>query len=295
VQAPAPKPPPGVIFDTAMDRIGHALALALLFGLESKGEVRLLSVSVSRPSLKAAQFCDVFGRFYGGFRFPVGLATGAGATAADPPMIDAVLDRRGEDGSPVYPRTIQKFTDTALVPSVARNALTAQHDGNAIVILAGPATDLARWLDLGPKDVIAAKVRRLVIAASEGELPTDAAATKKVLAEWPTEVVVTPEQLGSTLRFPASAIEKEFSWAPNHPLVDAWKATERGSEDAPATAMAAALYAARPDAGLFKVSESGGPHRQLAADPSQQARVVEAFVELASAKPNRPRPRRGGQ
>jgi hypothetical protein len=286
-----------VIFDTGMDRIADALALALLFGLEAKGEARVLSVSVSRPSLKAAQFCDAFGRFYGGFRFPVGLA--AGTPVEDAPMIAGVVDRRAEDGSAVYPRAIQKFTDTALVPAVARNALTAQHDGNAIVILAGPATDLARWLDLGPKELIAAKVKRLVMAASEAEVRADAAAAKKVLAEWPTEIVVAPEELGATLRFPAAVFEKEFSWAPNHPLVDAWRASGPGSgvgsEEIPATAMAAALYAVRPEAGLFKVSESSGRHRTLSVDAAQKEKVIQAYTELVSARPVRQTGRRRGQ
>jgi len=290
MQAPTPKPPPGVIFDSAMDRIGHALALALLYGLEAKGESRVLSVSVSRASLKAAQFCDVFARFSGGFHFAVGLATGA--PSADPAMVSAVVDARAADGSPVYPRTVQKLTDTALVPAVARNALTAQDDSNAIVILAGPATDLAKWLDLGgAKEVIAAKVQRLVIAASEEEVRADSRSMKKVLGEWPTEIVTVPEELGAAIRFPAAAIEKEFAWAPHHPLVEAYRADHPG--DAPAGAMAAALFAVRPDAGFFKLSDAGPRHRQLSADPAQNERVIQALVEIASAKPRPARPRRG--
>ena len=44
------KPPLGIIFDSAMGAsIDSALALALLYGLEGKSEVRLTSVSVSKP------------------------------------------------------------------------------------------------------------------------------------------------------------------------------------------------------------------------------------------------------
>jgi len=69
MQPPGPgKPPPGVVFDCAMSGMGDALALAMLYALEGKNEARVLSVSVSRPSLKAAIFCDLLARFYGGDR-----------------------------------------------------------------------------------------------------------------------------------------------------------------------------------------------------------------------------------
>jgi hypothetical protein len=295
MQAPPAKPPVGFLFDTAMSGISDALALAMLHGLDAKGETRLLSVTVSRPSLKAAQFCDAFTRFYGAFRAtPVGLVPGN--ASADPPMIAAVLDQNGPDGAPVYPRQIKKFTDTALVPAVSRNVLTGQYDGNAIVVLDGPATDLAKWLSMpGAKEAIAAKVRLLAIASTQAALHSDAAAAQTVLSEWPSPVITVGEEVGAALHYPAGSIEKDFTFAPNHPLVDAWKAEKNGAE-LPLSAMAAILYAARPEAGLFKVSaaDSHG-RRHLSVDPAQQEKVVAALVELASAKPNRNRPRRFGQ
>ena len=48
------KPSLGIIFDSALSRVDDALAMALLYGLDGKKEERLVSVSISRPNLKAA-------------------------------------------------------------------------------------------------------------------------------------------------------------------------------------------------------------------------------------------------
>ena len=81
--------------------------------------------------------------------------------------------------------------------------------------------------------------------------------------------------------------------------------------DAPASALAATLYAVHPDDGYFKVSEPGtiavlddgrtqftpspgGAHRYLMADPARSERVVKLYRDMVSAQPP-PRPaRRGG-
>ena len=72
--------------------------------------------------------------------------------------------------------------------------------------------------------------------------------------------------------------------------------------DTPAPAMVATLYAARPKEGYFKVSDPGtitlrddghavftasaqGKHYNLTVDPEKQQKVLQTWVELASAKP----------
>ncbi len=62
-------PPVGVLFDGAFDRIGDLLALAVLYGLQSKSEARVASISVNRPDLTAAQFCDALKSYYSGGGF----------------------------------------------------------------------------------------------------------------------------------------------------------------------------------------------------------------------------------
>src|SRR5436190_9181455 len=170
------KPPVGIIFDTDMGAsIDDALALAVLYALDGKNEARVISVSVSRPNLKSAALAETIGRFYAGAvsgafgavgrTLPIGLRLD-GKAAEDTPMLTVPLAKRNEKGEPAYPHGIEKQNDTAEVPALFRNALTSQYDQNCIVVLAGPATNLAQILDLpGVKEMIAKKVRFLSVMA----------------------------------------------------------------------------------------------------------------------------------
>src|SRR5579872_5965808 len=92
------KPPAGTVFDCDMgNSIDDALALAMLYGLQGKNETRVLSISVTKPNLKAAAFCDAIDRFYmgppgpfGGGMLPVGMAL-TGKMPEDTPMLTAPL------------------------------------------------------------------------------------------------------------------------------------------------------------------------------------------------------------
>ena len=81
--------------------------------------------------------------------------------------------------------------------------------------------------------------------------------------------------------------------------------------DAPASALAAVLYAAHPEDGLFTLSPPGtiavlgrradavhaggatGKHRYLIVDPAQKAQLTSLYTALVSAPPA-PRPGRRG-
>src|SRR5262245_989250 len=169
------KPPVGIIFDAGLGNgIDEALALALLYGLDGKGEARVISLSVSKPNLKAAALCEAIGRFYAGAAsgafgavgrtLPIGLAD-QGQAPEDTPMLTEPLSRKDEGGKPLYNHGVEKFSDTAEVRALIRNAMSAQHDQNCVVILTGPATNLARALDLhGARELISRKVRFLSVA-----------------------------------------------------------------------------------------------------------------------------------
>ena len=112
-------------------------------------------------------------------------------------LTTAPLARQTPDGKPVYNHGIHKLNDTAEPAALIRNALTSQYDQNAIVVLAGPATNLVKILDLpGVSELIAHKVR---FSRSWREpIPTDrpiptlkptSARRKRLFAEWPTPIV----------------------------------------------------------------------------------------------------------
>ncbi|MBC8165995.1 MAG: nucleoside hydrolase [Bryobacteraceae bacterium] len=308
------KPPIGVVFDSDFgNRIDSVLALALLYGFDGRNEARVISVTTSKSNLKSAAYCDAIGRFYaaGGFgrTLPVGMADD-NKNRDDSLILTVPLEKKNAEGKPAYPHGIQKLNDTAIVEAVMRNALTAQYDGNCMVVLAGPATNLARLLALaGTKQWIERKVKYLVVAGGafpegppEDHVKVDVESAKKIFTDWPGPVYVAGSEVSNGVLFPGASIEKDFAYAPSHPVADAYRANKPGPYDAPTGDMSAVLYAVRPQEGYFKLSDPGtitvlddgrtkftagadGRHRYLIADPAQKERIVKAYTEVASAKP----------
>ena len=314
------KPPVGIIFDTDMgNSIDDALAMALLYGLDGKGEARVVSVSVSNPNQKAAALAEVIGRFYAGAvsgafgafgrTLPIGLLS-EGKMSDDTPMLTAPLSRQTAEGKPVYNHGIKTLNDTAEPAALIRNAFTSQHDDNAIVILIGPATNLAKVLDLpGAKELISQKVRYLSLMGghypdgpAEFNIKSDIPAAKKLFAEWPTPIYASGFEVGEALVFPAASIETDLAWATDHPVVDAYKAYKAMPYDTPTWDLTTVLHAIRPKEPYFKLSEpgtisvlddgrtkwvpgGGGKHQYLILDPAQKELVVKTYRELVSAKP----------
>lgn len=323
MQSPdAGRPSPGIIYDSDFgNSIDSLLALAVLYALDGKGEGRIISVSVSKGNLKSAAVCDSFMRYYasGGTgiapmfsrTLPVGFADD-GKSPKDTPMLNAVLAKKTADGKPAFPNSVENVNDTAECSALIRNALTAQYDQNGIVILNGPATNLAKTLALaGAKEVIERKARLLVIAggqfpsgAPEYNFATDIPSAKKVLTEWPTPIVFAGKELA--LSYPGSALETDFAWTQSHPFVEAYKANKPMPYEAPAWEAASVLFALRPKEEYFKLSQPGtvrlredggtefvaaanGKHRYLIVDPAKKDAAIKAITELASTKPAAPR------
>jgi inosine-uridine nucleoside N-ribohydrolase len=228
----------------------------------------------------------------------------------DTPLLTGLLSKKDAEGKPVYGHGIEKPNDTADPIPLIRNALTAQHDDNAIVVVVGPATNIAKVLDVpGARELIARKVRFLSIMGGaypdgdpEFNIKTDIPAAKKLFAEWPTPIVASGFEVGEKLLYPGASIDTDFSWSPNHPVADAYRAHQKMPYDAPAWDMTSVLYAVRPKEGYFQLSDPGsiavlddgrtrfvpsaeGKHRYLILDPAQKERIVKIFVEIASAKP----------
>ena len=306
----AARPPIGIAFEGDLgSRIDAVLAVAMLYGFAAKTEARAVALCISRPSLKAAQLADVIASFYAAGPPLVGVPEGQ-APADDAPPLAATLSQKADDGKPRYTSTIRRLLDTPDNAVLIRNRLLAQHDGNARMVVAGPATGLAKLLALyGARPQIASKCERLVVTA--GTFPSDAVdpavtsdigAAKKLFAEWPTPIVAVGTEVGDALPYPGASIAKDFEWAPAHPVADAYRAVKPMPYDAPAPALAAMLYAVHPDDGYFKLSEPGtisvqddgrvrfaaspaGRHRYVIADAAQKDRVLEVYTTMVSAKP----------
>lgn len=323
------RPPLGIAFESDLgNRIDAVLGVAMLNGLVAKGDARRIALAISTTSLPTAQLADVLVGFYsgravGGFAM-IGMPEGSLDSARDrpaspvaPPVLAATLAKKGADGAPVHTSNIARLLDTADNAVLIRNVLLGQHDQNGAVVVAGPATGLARLLALnGSRPQIAAKVRHLVIAAgsfpdgpADPAIKSDVAAARTLFAEWPTPLIAVGSEVGEALRYPGSSIEADFAWSPAHPVADAYRVFKPMPYDAPASALAAMLHAAHADKGYFKLSDRGtisvlddgrtrfvpgaeGKHQYLIVDPAQKERVTKLYTDLASAQPP-PRPGRG--
>ena len=185
---------------------------------------------------------------------------GANASGDTPPFARDALEQGRRRHARLHEQHHRTASDTAESAVLIRNLLLAQHDGNAAIVLAGPATGLVRILDLyrsrsadhgeGPRSS-SWRSGTFPSGAPDASIKADVAAAKRLFAEWPTPIVAVGSEVGDALPYPGASIEKDFAWSPAHPVVDAYRAFKAMPYDAPAPALAAVLHAAHPDDGLL--------------------------------------------
>src|ERR1700722_15289679 len=101
-----------VIFDTDMGNdIDDALALALLHSLESRGECKIVAVTITKDNPWAAPYIDLVNTFYRRPEIPIGMVKNSGVTPADSAMIRVPAERKRPDGSFAYPHKILSGAD----------------------------------------------------------------------------------------------------------------------------------------------------------------------------------------
>jgi inosine-uridine nucleoside N-ribohydrolase len=308
--------PVPVIFDTDMGNdIDDALALAMLYALESRGEIRLAAVTLTKDNRYAAEYVDLANHFYGRGEIPVGLVQ-KGKTPENANMIRMPAQRRGKNGQFVYPRRLVDGRKATPAVSVLRQALEKEADGSVIVIQVGFSTNLARLLE-EPDGIALVSKKVKLLSAMAGQFPTgkpeynvktDLAAARAVFEKWPTPIVASGFEVGAAIKFPARSIENDFRYVEFHPIADAYRNYQKMPYDRETWDLTSVLYAARPDRGYFDLSEPGtikvdnegkttlepaanGKHRYLKVDAMQKARVLEAMIYLASQPPGAPKVR----
>jgi inosine-uridine nucleoside N-ribohydrolase len=312
------KPVP-VIFDTDIGNdVDDALALAMLHALESRGEARLLAVTITKDNKWAAPFVSLVNTFYGRSSIPIGVVKG-GKAPADSDMIRVPCEKRRPDGAYVYPHEIVDGAGAPGALTVLRSVLAKEQDGSVVVIQVGFSTNLARLLDtagdsvsaLSGRELVSRKVRMLSCMAGayptgipEYNVATDPDAARKLFAEWPTPIVASGFEVGFSILYPASSIERDFDYVADHPMAEAYRNYRKMPYDRPTWDLTSVLYAIRPDRGYFDLSPPGkiyvgdnsvtrfepsdhGTHRYLLVNDRQRQRVLEAMIYLASQPPCR--------
>ncbi len=314
--------PVSIILDTDMGNdIDDALALAMLHALESRGESRLLGVSICKDNAYAAAYVDLINTFYGRGGIPLGLVRG-GVTPEEGRYAPPVVRQCDESGNPRYARTIESLQDYPEAVPMLRRLLADSDDGEITVVMIGFSTNMARLLDspadaispLHGRELFARKVARVVMMAAnfssealndpkremaEFNIVKDIASAQRFIGNCPSPIVFTGLEVGKKILYPASSIESDFTWAAHHPVVDAYRLYQPMPYDRPTWDLTAVLHAVRPHGGYFGLSEQGtarvhdngyvsftpdttGRHCYLTADADQCATVQAVQIELAS-------------
>ena len=303
IAAPASAAPLNVIFDTDMGNdVDDALALAMLHAFASRGEVKLLAVTVSKDNPWAAEYVRLVDEYYGRGTIPVGIVHD-GKTKDDGLYVRQVCELHG------------RHPDKAAVQDAVellRKTLAGESDGAVTLIQVGFSTNLARLLESAPDrysnlngmDLVKKKVRLLTMMAGnfaerkpEYNVMTDIPAATKLFAAWPTEIYVSGYEVGAAILYPAASIENDFPQG--NPVAEAYRLYAKMPYDRPSWDLTTVLYDLRPGRGYFDVSPPGdvlvsengstsflpsaqGKRYFLRVDAIQVARAREACVWLAT-------------
>ncbi|HEX5445265.1 MAG TPA: nucleoside hydrolase, partial [Pirellulales bacterium] len=265
--------PAPLIFDTDIGNdIDDALALGVIHALQSRGECRLLAVTINKDEALCAPFVDLVNTFYGRGEIPIGVVQG-GKTPEPSRYVHQIV--QAKDGNAArYPRKLASGRDAPEAVQLLRKTLAAQTDGGVVIVAVGFSTNLARLLE-SPADeqsdytgleLVAHKCRLLSMMAGnfrandrrpEYNIMTDVPAAKAVFARWPTPIVVSGFEIGEAVLFPGASIETDFDYGTHHPLAEAYRAYGKMPYDRPTWDLTSVLYAVRPERGYFGVSEAG--------------------------------------
>jgi inosine-uridine nucleoside N-ribohydrolase len=304
--------PVRLIFDTDMGNdIDDAIALATIHALESRGEVKLLAVTVTKDNRWAAPYIDLVNTFYGRPDIPIGVVH-QGKTPKDSDYLTKPANERDDAGRYIYPHNLEDGSKASEAVDLLRKTLERQPDHSVTIAQVGFSTNLARLLQSsGGAELVKQKVKLLALMAGnfvkaqpEYNVYTDAEAARYLFAHWPTPMVFSGYEVGLAAKFTFQSIQKDFNYTRHHPIAEAYRIYLPKGEDRPSWDPTAVLYAIRPDRGYFGLSEPGrvslGPKnttvftpakdgncRYLRIDSIQAARVVAVLETLASQPPEK--------
>lgn len=306
-----------VIFETDIGNdVDDALALDMLYKYVEWGQVDLLAVMINKDAPAPAEYMDIMNTWYGHTDIPVGIVR----DGSDDPWgqyAQKVVDLKNEDGTPMFARSRESYDDLPDAHILYRQILAKQPDASVVIATVGFSTNLARLLDtpadeyspLTGKELVAKKVKLLSAMAGniselehhEYNVVKDLPAAVKVFAEWPTEIVVSPFEVGRAIKYPGESIENDFAWALKHPMVEAYKAYLPMPYDRPTWDLTSVLYAVEGDSwftmsepGRIEITQEGssvftsspdGNVRYIKVDEAQSAAILAHFKEVITSQP----------
>lgn len=314
--------PIAVMFETDMGNdIDDALALDMLYKYMDEGRVNILAITLNKDYIHAPEYVDIMGTWYGYPDIPIGIYTGGeNLSHDDNNYTTKVCALKDDEGKSLFERSLSDYNSLPKTHLLYRKILAEQPDNSVTVISVGFLTNLAILLDtsadeyspLTGKELVARKVKLLsVMAGSFTEEPyveynvlINKPAATKVFAEWPSKIVVSPFEVGDSIKYPAASIENDFNWTDHHPMVEGYKAFSQMPYDRSTWDLTSVLYVAEPDSAFFGKSTWGsitsdaegytrfvehadGKHCYLTSTPEQRVRVLDYFIRLITEKPKK--------
>ena len=307
-----------LIFETDMGNdVDDALALDMVYKYIEADKVDLLGIMSNKDNPFSAEFIDVMATWYGHTDIPIGVVKNGADSEGDAINYAEKVCELKEDGQPLFKRTLSDYESLPAAPLLYREILSQQPDSSVVIVSVGFSTNIAQLLDtqgdkyssLNGKDLVAKKVKMLsIMAGSFGENPVteynvakDINAAKKVFEEWPTEIIVSPFELGIKILYPESSISDDFNWGMKHPMVEAYKAYLPIPEDRPTWDLTSLMYVVENDGdynesspGNVTVDDKGytnfdkdskGKHILLSVTDQQAEEIKTYFVDLIKRKP----------
>ena len=311
------------VFDTDLGNdVDDAMAIAVIHALQSRGECELLAITTTKDNPFVAPMADVLNTFYGRPEIPIAVVKN-GVTKEDGKYNRQVLELKGDDDKPRYPRKLTP-EDSAKLPDAVpflRKLLANEPDNSIVLVQVGFFTNFARLLDtpaddispLTGKELIAKKVKLLSLMAGafneppgfkEYNVVMDIPSAKKMIANWPTEMVFSGHEIGRLIQHPGVSMKEDYGYVKYHPLQDAYHFYRGLDNSQPTYDLTSVLYAVRPNRQYFDLSQRGtvtvlddgqttftpnenGKHRYMIVSPAQIIMVREALVQLCSEPPKR--------
>lgn len=309
-----------LIFDTDIGNdVDDALALGVIHALESRGECKLLAVTLTKEDPLSAQFVDAINTFYGRGDIPIGIVR-KGPVSEPSKFTHLALEKEGQHLR--YPHDLIANANIPDAVKLLRQVLAAEQDHTMIIVQVGFSTNLARLLASPPDailnlpgiELVRHKVRLLSVMAGafvpvDGKLQPeynvncDVPAAQQLAADWPTPIVYSGFEIGLAVPYPSESIQRDFAYVAHHPLAEAYILYMPPPHNRPSWDLTSVLYAVRPNDGYFDVSPPGqvhvtaagvtefvqkpnGLHRYLILKPDQRIQAREALRQLTSQPPS---------
>lgn len=317
------KEPVPFIFDTDIGNdVDDVLALGMIHALQSRGELELLAVTLTKDAKEAPAFVDAVNTFYGRGKIPIGI-TNSGVTP-DTGKFLGLAEVRDSSGNYRYPHDLRSKEQAESAVAVLRKTLAAAQDHSVVIAQVGFSTNLSDLLKssgdsispLNGKELVAQKVKLLSVMAGafepidgnpgygEYNVVQDIKSAQNVVRNWPGKIVFSGFEIGIAVPYPAESIVKDYLYVEHHPLSESYVLYEPPPHNRPTWDLTSVLYAIYPDRGYFGVSTNGtvdftdegatkfdaastGKHHYLTLTETQKIRVIEALVQLSSQPPQK--------